>query len=214
MSLPQHFSDEILLSFSDSDDDDKASASPTLNLQAATLNDQSWNDTDERSRWGWWFDNNMQTMGWFDNSMVDINGMMAWMQIASNMHAMDSDWQQWQTPTFTLPPPPAQAAPPPPPPQAAPQPHVQQPPWNSWDAVTKYAAETVKLAKTVMTKGIRHAKDDDLTTLTHRCYHMDTFMHAVAKVVTSKEQRDKDLMREEINLPKKEMESRTVNKFQ
>ena len=201
MSWPQHFSDEILLSFSDSDDDDKASASPTLNLQAATLDDQSWNDTDERYV-QWLCD--MQTMGWFDNSMVDINGMMAWMQIACDMHAMDSDWQQWQTPTFTLPPPPAQAAPPPPPPQAAPQPHVQQPPWNSWDAVTKYAAETVKLAKTVMTKGIRHAKDDDLTTLTHRCYHMDTFMHAVAKVVTSKEQRDKDLMRE----------SRTVNKFQ
>ena len=199
MSWPQHFSDEILLSFSDSDDDDKASASPTLNLQAATLDDQSWNDTDERYV-QWLCD--MQTMGWFDNSMVDINGMMAWMQIACDMHAMDSDWQQWQTPTFTLPPPPAQAAPPPPPPQAAPQPHVQQPPWNSWDAVTKYAAETVKLAKTVMTKGIRHAKDDDLTTLTHRCYHMDTFMHAVAKVVTSKEQRDK------------EMESRTVNKFQ
>ena len=43
---------------------------------------------------------------------------------------------------------------------------------------------------------------------------MDTFMHAVAKVVTSKEQRDKDLMREEINLPKKDMGSRTVNKFQ
>ena len=209
MSWPQQYSDESLLSLSDSDDDDKASdpTPPTLNLQTATLDQQSWNYTDE-SYVQWLCA--MQNTAWCDSSMDGMSGMdsMAWLgamqNIAWDMHHMD--WQL-QTSAHAAPPPPTAQTAPPPPNVKVGQSNEKQPPWNSSEAINKYVDDTVKLARTVMTKGIKNAKEDDLITLVHRCYHMDTFKFSVTRVCNSRAQNEKDLLCQEINDLKKKLGS-------